>query len=85
MPTIVPTDENTLNVELEVDAQSQVSSAVDYSGLNATSSVAAVTSKVPTYEQYQTSQLSSSTPSIAKVAYTIGKKVLSIESTFLLT
>jgi len=79
MTEILPTAENTLNLELEVDPTSQASPAVDTSGLSESGGVKLAASVVPSYETYQIDQLSSKAPSIPKAAYSIGKKVLSLD------
>ena len=79
MVEILPTSENTINVELEVDPVSLPSAQVDTSGISSDGSVKIAASTVPTYETYQIDQLSSKAQSIPKVAYTIGKKVLSLD------
>ena len=79
MAEIIPNDENTINIELEVDPVSLAAPAADTSGLGGSGAVKLPASNVPTYEQYQIEQLSSKAPSIPKQAYTIGKKVLSLD------
>lgn len=79
MAEIVATNENTLNAELEVDAQSQVSPTVDLSGVGQAVQVAEYKTSVPTYEAYKISELSSKTPSIPKVSQTLNKTVLSLD------
>jgi hypothetical protein len=79
MVEIIPNDENTINVELEVDPVSLASPAADTTVLGGSGAVQLPASQVPTYEQYQVDNLSSKAPSIPKQAYSIGKKVLSLD------
>ena len=74
--------ENTLNAILEVEPTTSSTGVVSTSDLSASSgqvvSLANV-GQVKSYDEYKTDSLKSDTPSIPKVAYTIGKKVLSLD------
>ena len=74
--------ENTLNAILEVEPTTSSTGVVSTSDLSAPSgqvvSLANV-GQVKSYDEYKTDSLKSDTPSIPKVAYTIGKKVLSLD------
>lgn len=75
MAVIIPTDENTLNAELKLMLNLKLLlPLITLASAGLLSAVASVTSKVPTYEAYQTSQLKSETPVIAKVSYTPARK-----------
>jgi len=79
MAEILPTDENTLDAVLELEEEETTTPTVTEDLTGANSIYLASIAEVPTYSEYQASQLSSETPSIPKVAYTIGKKVLSLD------
>ena len=74
--------ENTLNVNLEVEPTTSSTGVVSTSDLSAPSDQVvslANAGQVKSYDEYKTDSLKSETPSIPKVAYTIGKKVLSLD------
>ena len=74
--------ENTLNVNLEVEPTTSSTGVVSTSDLSAPSGQVvslANSGQVKSYDEYKTDSLKSETPSIPKVSYTIGKKVLSLD------
>ena len=74
--------ENTLNADLEVEpttSSTGIVSTSDLSGSSAQVAALAVESQVKSYDDYKVDSLKSETPTIPKVAYTIGKKVLSLD------
>ncbi|DBA35232.1 TPA_asm: exonuclease [dsDNA virus vir530] len=80
MVEVIPNTENTVTVKLEPLAAEEAAASSAYASTAPTVVVVeAGNSEVPTYSEYQTSQLKSATPTIPKVAYSIGKKVLSLD------
>ena len=76
MVQTLPTNENTYNAQL---AKSAVESSTPAGTVAESTTYYQNQEVMPTYEEYKISELSSTTPTIAKVAYTIGKKVLSLD------
>lgn len=74
--------ENTLNAILDVEPTTVATAVVSTTDLSGSSvNVASVQgeSQVKSYDEYKVDTLKSDTPIIPKVAYTIGKKVLSLD------
>jgi hypothetical protein len=76
MTEIIPNDENTINFELEPVDTPVVTPPVTTSPV---SPPGVQSPYVPSFTEYQISQLKSETPNIPKVAYTLGKRVLSLD------
>ena len=74
--------ENTLNADLEVEPTTQSTGVVSTSDLSGSSGAVvnlASAGQVKSYDEYKADSLKSETPSIPKVSYSIGKKVLSLD------
>lgn len=76
------TPENTLSAELEVEPTTVSTGVVSTSDLSSSSGQVADLAQaeaVKSYDDYKVDTLKSETPNIPKIAYTIGKKVLSLD------
>src|SRR5574344_1725826 len=76
MAQILPNNENTYNAQLS-KSPSTPSTSIDTP--KETTTYYSGQPVIPTYEEYKVSELKSTTPTIPKVAYSIGKKVLSLD------
>ena len=76
MAVILPNNENTYNAKLSKSPSTPSTSIDTPKGTTTNYSGQPV---IPTYEEYKISELKSTTPTIPKVAYSIGKKVLSLD------
>jgi hypothetical protein len=76
MAVILPNNENTYNAQLS-KSPSTPSTSIDTP--KETTTYYSRQPVIPTYEEYKVSELKSTTPTIPKVAYSIGKKVLSLD------
>ena len=76
MVQILPNNENTYNAQL---TKSPVTPSTSIEEPKTSNTYYQDQPVIPTYEEYKVSNLKSTTPTIPKVAYTIGKKVLSLD------
>ena len=76
MVQTLPTNENTYNAQL---SKISTESSTPIETPKGSTTYYQDQLVMPTYEEYKLSELKSTTPTIPKVAYTIGKKVLSLD------